>query len=621
MCGIAGIIDLRGRLVEQERLQVMVDSLDHRGPDASALLLDRDIGVGHTRLSILDVSAHANQPMRSPENQFSIVYNGELYNFRELRRELEAEGRTFSTTSDTEVVLQAYQHWGEGCLGRFNGMFAFAIVDHKRRRLFAARDRFGIKPFHYSVSGGQLVFASEVKAIVKGAEGPFAPNGLKLLEVLVYRELIRDTLLKDVSTLAPGHVLQLDLGNGKGPVASPWFHLEELPDMELSQRLQRMGRTQRVNALDEVLQQSVERHLISDVPLGTLCSGGLDSSLLTAMACRLRPDTTVYHVDIAGLSERPWAERVARHLGIELRCVELDSTSFLADYVDCIYNNDYPLAHASNVPTYHVCDLARQMDCKVLLTGEGADEQFGGYHWRYRWRYNYLRMGPLFRLLGKVLARVECMVTGVWTGRFDEAFSFKSRAWVPDVVHLLADQNYRRNLEARCEEAYRFVPNRPDRMVRAAVLSDLWDYIGGILHEQDRSSMKASIESRVPFLDLHVARFAANLPIADKFSRRESKIILKELGTRYLPREVVYREKMGFGIPVEDHLRLLPTSIFEGGVLQREFGLHAEEVIGAVERDMSNFGLMFFGLEFWGRMFLWGESPADLKERWIPGLH
>lgn len=620
MCGIAGLIDLQGHAIDQDRLQAMVNVLGHRGPDFTSTLLDRDVGLGHTRLSILDVSDHANQPMQTIDGRYVIVYNGELYNFRELRVELETAGYEFRTTSDTEVILQSFVHWGEGCLPRFNGMFAFAIMDRLRRRLFAARDRFGIKPFHYRCAGGQFVFASEIKAILKGAVGPFSANTLKLVELLVYRELIRDTLLRDVDTLAPGHMISLDLAGDRLPTVKRWFHIAELPDAELSGALARMSRGERIDALDSVMQASVERHLISDVPLGTLCSGGLDSSLLTAMACRIRPDTTVYHVDIAEISERAWAEKVARHLGIELRCVRLDRDTFIADYIDCIYFNDYPLAHASNVPAYHVSELARRHGCKVLLSGEGADELFGGYHWRYRLRYNYLRWRPYFRFFEKVLARLEGMATDLWTGRFNEAFSFRSRAWIPDVVHLIADQNFRNRLEESCETAYAFISDPAERTVNAALLSDLWDYVHGILHHQDRASMQASIESRVPFLDVEVARFAANLPITDKFNRRDSKLILKALGERYLPDGVVYREKMGFGTPGHEYIKALPPALFERGVLQCEYGLQPREIMAAIERDSENFGHMLYGLELWGRMFLWSESPADLKQRWISDI-
>jgi len=339
--------------------------------------------------------------------------------------------------------------------------------------------------------------------------------------------------------------------------------------------------------------------------------------LLTAMVCRTCPNTAVYHVDVKGISERPWAEKVARHLDIELNCVVLERENFLADYIDCIYHNDFPLTHSNSVPIFHVSDLARSNGCKVLLTGEGADELFGGYHWRYRRRYNYLRYRRAMPLFYKALAKMEYIATGLWAKRFDPEFSFRSRAWIPDVVHLLADQNCRRHLEEECVRAHSFVSDPCKREVHGAMLADLWDYISGILHRQDRASMQASIESRVPFLDVEVARFAVNLPLADKSNRRQSKLILKELATRYLPRDVVYREKIGFGTPSDDYVKSISTDLFRGGYLERDCGLPAAEVVAAIAKDADNFANMLYGLEFWGRMFVWGESPAALKSRWI----
>ena len=617
MCGIAGVVDVSGRAVEGSRLQAMVDLLGHRGPDFSATLIDREIGLGHTRLSIIDVSEQANQPMETPDKRYAITYNGELYNFRELREELVAAGRSFQTTSDTEVILQAYLQWGDGCLKRMNGMFAFVIVDRTERRLFGARDRFGIKPFHYTMAGGKFIFASEIKAVLAGSDERFTVDTRKILELLVYRELLRDTLHLGVATLAPGHFVTLRLRDGELPVIVPWFHVAELPDAGEAGRLARVGRAARIDELDRTLNASVTRHLISDVPVGTLCSGGLDSSLLTAMICRTRPNTAVYHVDVKGVSERPWAEKVARHLGIELNCVCLDRENFLADYIDCVYYNDFPLTHPNSIPIFHISALARQNGCKVLLTGEGADELFGGYHWRYRLRYNYLRHARSLSLVEQVFAKLQYLATGLWARRFDPEFSFRSRARIPDVVHLVADQNERRHLAAACERAYDFEPDPCKREVQAAMLADYWDYISGILHRQDRASMQASIESRVPFLDVEVARIAANLPLADKFNRRQSKILLKELATRYLPHDVVYREKIGFGTPADDYVKSIPVELFRGGYLEREFGLPSAEVIASIAKDADNFGSMLYGLEFWGRMFVRGESPGELKKRWI----
>lgn len=617
MCGIAGIIDLTGRAADDERLRKMTGLLTHRGPDYSGTMLDGEVGLGHTRLSIIDVSDQANQPMRTGDGRYAIVYNGELYNFRELRAELAAAGCAFRTTSDTEVMLQAYAHWGVRCLERTNGMFAFVIVDLRERRVFGARDRFGIKPLHYALAEGRFLFASEVKAILAAYDRPPTVDTGRLLELLVYRELSRDTLLREVRTLPPGHRFTLDLAHAGDLVVEQWFHPTELPDEATTRQLGSARREERVDLVDRTLRAAVERHLVSDVPVGTLCSGGLDSSLLTAMICRARPGTTVYHVDVAGISERPWAEKVATILGIDLNCVRLERDNFLADYIDCVYYNDFPLTHPNSVPIYHVSRLARQNGCKVLLTGEGADELFGGYHWRYRERYNYLRFRRFIAYAGKLANHVQHLATGIWAWGFDPAFSFRSRARIAEVVHLAADRNQRQRLEAACRRAYGFLRDDRQEEVNGAMLADYWDYIGGILHRQDRASMQASIESRVPFLDPEVARVAANLPLADKFSRTESKVLLKVVATRYLPHDVVYREKIGFGTPAADYVRAIPADLFRNGYLAQEFGLPQAEITEAIDRDADNYGSMFYGLELWGRMFVWGEKPEALKARWI----
>ena len=574
-------------------------------------------GSGHTRLSIIDVSEQANQPMQTADGRFAIVYNGELYNYRQLRAELADAGCRFRTTSDTEVILQAYVHLGESCLSRLSGMFAFVIVDRQERRLFGARDRFGIKPFHYSVMGERLYFASEIKAILAAMPARPCVDTRKLLELLVYRELLRDTLHREIMTLPPGHFIKVDLRTSAEPTVAPWFQIADLPEVGEMNRLAGLGERGRIDALDQALTAAVASHLVSDVPVGTLCSGGLDSSLLTAMICRTSPGTAVYHVDVKGISERPWAEKVAHYLGIDLNCVCLERENFLADYIDCVYFNDFPLTHANSVPIFHISDLARRNGCKVLLTGEGADELFGGYHWRYRLRYKYLRYTRAISLLNKALAKAQHLATEVWARYFDPQFSFRTRARIPEVVDLVADQNVRRQLEARCVAAYGFVPDLSQRAVYGAMLADLWDYISGILHRQDRASMQAGIESRVPFLDPAVARLAVNLPLADKFDRRQSKIILKKLASRYLPHDVVYREKIGFGTPSDGYLTSISGDLFAGGYLEREFGLPRAEIVAAIARDADNFASMFYGLEFWGRMYVWGESRNDLKNRWI----
>ncbi len=615
MCGIAGSVAVDGAEQSSAALATMLACLGHRGPDNTGRRLAGPISLGHTRLSILDCSEAANQPFPSSDGRWVIVYNGELYNFRALRAELTTAGRAFRTVGDTEVVLQAYLEWGADCLPRMNGMFAFAIADLQAQTLFLARDRLGIKPLHYAWIDGRFLFASEVKALAAVAEMPRRFDTRKLVELLMYREAIAEPLLRDVQTLPPGHSLRMVVGETEPPTPRRWFHVADLPVAEHSARLRRMSRRRRLDLLDRTLNAAVSRHLVSDVPVGTLCSGGVDSSLMTAMACAERPDISVYHVDMVDHSERAWAEAVARHLGIDINYFRLDRERYLARYVDCIWFNDAPLTHPQNIPISYISDLARGNGCKVLLAGEGADELFGGYDWRYRQRRNYRRFAQATRLVHRLYRKALFLSTGVWAERPVTRDSFRAWSDVGEVVDFCADQGFRRRLETDCNAAYGFVRGAADREALAAMTADLRDYVGGILHQQDRASMQASIESRVPFLDLEVLRLAANLPIADKVSWRQSKRLLKALAYRYLPAAVIERTKVGFASPAHDYVMDLGLGLFRRGFLERDCGLAPSAVADLLRRDPGNFAHMFYGLELWGRMFVWDESREALTDR------
>ena len=617
MCGIAGIFGFDGRPVAPQRVRAMTDVMLHRGPDHQAVVTAGAIGFGHTRLSIIDVSAVAHQPMFSPDGRYCIVFNGEIYNYRELRAELQREGVAFRTTSDTEVLLQAFIHWGASCFTRLNGMFGVAIADTRTQEMTIARDRFGIKPVYYAVVDGALLFASEVKSILKGLDRAPQLDTLKLLELLLYRELASGTFFREIRTLEPGCFIQVRRGN-PSVRQQAWFAVEELVDDELADELRREPYRQRVHRVEASLRAAVQRHLVSDVPVGTLCSGGTDSSLLTALCRQSNPAVSVYHVDVHGNSERRWAERVARHLDINLHYVELDERSFLDSYVDCIYFNDFPLTHPNGIAVYHVSELARRNGCKVLLTGEGADECFGGYDWRYRDRLRYATLQRVMRWPKKLESMVTLMTTGVWPRRFDPNFNFKSRADVPLVVSLCADRDARRRQWRQCFE--RVAGRGSAREVQASLVSDLRDYISGILHRQDRASMQASIESRVPFLDHTLAHVAVNLPLRDKVRWFDYKPLLKDLAARFLPRDVVFREKVGFGTPADDYARRIDTRMFEGGFVEEVFGLRGRELSSLVDQDFPTFGHQLLGLELWGRMFVLGQCRYQLREQYLPAF-
>lgn len=616
MCGIAGIFHLDGRSAENRRVRAMTDSMVHRGPDHEAVMTSGPIGLGHTRLSIIDVSSIANQPMLSPDGRYAIIFNGEIYNFRELRIELERVGITFRSTSDTEVLLQGFLHWGHACFEKLNGMFGVAIADLQCNELTLARDRFGIKPLYYAIVDGVLLFASEVKAILKALDRAPTLDTLKLLELLLYRELIQGTFFREIRTLEPGCYIQVHCDDATFREEC-WFTVEDLVDSALANELRGMPYRARLDRIGESLRMAVERHLISDVPVGTLCSGGTDSSLLTALCQQINPNVSVYHVDVKGNSERHWANLVAKHLDVDMHHIELQERNFLESYVDCIYFNDFPLTHPNSVAVYHISELARRNGCKVLLTGEGADETFGGYDWRYRYRMRYGALQRMMKWHGKLGSLMTYLITRIWLRRFDPHFSFKSRASVPDVVSFCSDFDFRRRHWQRCFERIESHGRELERTIQASLVSDLRDYISGILHRQDRASMQASIESRVPFLDHTLAHIAVNLPLRDKVTWFDYKPLLKDLAARFLPREVVFREKVGFGTPSDDYARRIDTRVFHGGFLEQTFGMNFDQITNLLDTDFPTFGHQLLGLEFWGRMFVLDQDREGLRERFV----
>jgi asparagine synthase (glutamine-hydrolysing) len=618
MCGISGIFSPLGGKIDTGAVHAMNRAIRHRGPDSIGTYQDDNVCLGHVRLSIIDVSDCANQPMHSYDNRYVIVFNGEIYNYKDLRGELGEKGFVFSTKSDTEVLLYAFIEWKEGCLSKLNGIFAFCIYDKVENSIFIARDHLGIKPLHYSFINGQLFFSSEIKALLQAeAIKPELDSG-KLLEFFLYRELIRDTFFRNIRTLQPGCYL---IFNKKisPPRETCWYRIELLPDETLYNKMKEKNFEARLKLVENALLKSVEYQLVSDVPLGTLCSGGLDSSLLTAMACRLNPDVSVYHVDVEDNPEKYWAAKVADFLGIKLNTVALNKSSFLEQYVDCIYHNDFPLTHTNSVGVYYVSKLAHENSCKVLLTGEGADELFGGYDWRYNLKRSYLSYTKYTKIFNRLLSRVTFMCTGIWTRYFDGNFNFKSRANIPDIINFCADSNYRDNFLGLCEQSYSFISDPIERTVCAAILSDLRDYVYGILHRQDRASMQASIESRVPFLDPDLISLAANLPLDDKISGQNSKIILKQIALRHLPQEVVFRSKMGFGVPSDTYIADISTEIFRSGFLEGTLGYNPDEIIRMIKHNPADFCNTFYGLEIWGRLFVLNQDRNQLKDRYLPG--
>jgi asparagine synthase (glutamine-hydrolysing) len=557
MCGIAGTMSLDGRPVRVDEVRAMCAAMVHRGPDAGGFLFDASIALGMRRLSIIDL-ATGFQPLRNEDGSIWIVFNGEIYNFRELRRELEQRGHTFATTSDTEAIVHLYEEYGTRCVERLRGMFAFAIWDGRRRQLFAARDRLGIKPLYYAETAGRLAFASELRALLEVRSIERAVNWRALSRLVTFLAPPQsEALVAGVKKLPPGHLLIA--GPGRGVRVEPYWDVVFAPDYGKSERWF-------VERLREVVAESVGLHLVSDVPLGAFLSGGIDSSSVVATMAKLRTDPVkTFSIGFreAEYSEAPHARRVAGHVGTEHHELILEPGD-VPDLDEMVGHLDEPFGDASAIPTYAVSRLAAR-HVKVVLSGDGGDELFGGYtRYLVEARERQWRLPRPARRLLALAARV--IPDGVRGRNFTRHFSLagfdryldagtmvraddRRRLFRPDVLSALADYD-------PWDEERRYLSRVDGDWLSALQYLDLKSYLPlDILTKVDRMSMAVSLEARVPLLDHRVVEFAATIPPELKLRNGTTKYILKRAMEGILPADIITRPKQGFEVPLERWFR------------------------------------------------------------------
>jgi len=620
MCGIAGLVSgttTQATQTHEAFLRRMCELQEHRGPDDRGTKVLGNVGLGSVRLSILDLSEAGHMPMSDASERYWIAYNGEVYNFEELRTELEAKGHAFRSKTDTEVVLHAFIEWGTECVERLTGMFAFAAYDRETGTLTLMRDRYGIKPLYFMQREDDLYFASEIKALMRIVE-PLHVDRQSLIEWCLYQNvdvLSPETLIEGIRTVLPGQCVTIK--DGEVETESYYAPPARVNEAEY-RRFERADTDAVIDELDTTLTASVVDRLVSDVPVGTLLSGGLDSNLITSLAAQNKDGLKAFHVSIAGvpdMDERAHAEACARHLGIELITDVLDGPTFRRELPRTIYQSDVPLTHANSVAYARICRTAREHGVIVLLSGEGADELFGGYKWRYRRHRNALRARALLHKLprkiykGIELAGYTSAGLPVNSHRFDEL--------LPQTVSMI-DRYARRAWNLRCEEAYAFVTKPLDRALLGAMLGDLDDFLTPLLRRLDRMSMSASVECRVPFLDHRLVEKAIHLPLEYKIGRRADKWILRRIAARHMPKRFVERPKMGFPLPLREWVApLAKPALFQGGFCEEVLGLHPRGIVEFLEtwaRNPTAF-LGLLSLELWGRMYLLNETVEELDEQ------
>lgn len=633
MCGICGKFNFeRGNQVEPSLVHSMMDTIVHRGPDDEGMYLQGEVGLGFRRLAIIDLKS-GHQPLSNEDGTVWIVFNGEIYNYRELRELLLGRGHSFTTQTDTEVIIHLYEEFGPGCLDRLRGMFAFAIWDQNHRALFLARDRVGIKPLYYAKTGNGIVFASEIKAILADRE-----VAREVVPSIIHRFLTfmyvpgKETLLRGICKLAPGNYLLAKNGN---------VEIRQYWDLEFKKGNNTKSLQQTEEELSELLADSVERHMIADVPVGILLSGGVDSTAVLSFAIeRTKKDISTYTVGFSDgniADERPYARLAAdtfhtKHHDMTLRA--RDFSEFLPQYV---WHMEEPVCEPPAVAMYYVSKLARKY-VTVLLSGEGGDEAFAGYS-NYRnllWLERFKSILPGFNgMTSRGLTGVNSLIRSrriekyipLFTSKFPEYYySRTSNPYVYSgngLSHLYSEGFQRAFDRERTIEPLQALFS----CVKGADVLDQMLYIDtktwlpdDLLIKADKMTMANSLELRVPLLDHRVLEFAAALPVHYKVNGFRPKYILKRALEKRVPKPILNRKKAGFPVPYEYWMRselkpwlsdlLLDRKTIDRGYFQRsaiEKLISENTQTGAHPKQVFSLAV----LELWHRQFI--DSRGDLQ--------
>ncbi len=643
MCGICGIAAPKnsGLRIHETLLTRMRDTLTHRGPDEAGLFINGSIGLGHRRLSIVDLGG-GKQPMTNEDGTIHLIFNGEIYNHADLRPDLVARGHRYASASDTETIIHLYEEYGARAVEELRGMFAFAIWDSQRNSLLLARDRLGIKPLYYALTDdGVLYFASEIKALLAAAAVRPQLNYEALPDYLANRYTAgEETLFRGVKRLLPGHTLEWS--EGKITIRRYW-------DLSFAKGEPAQSEAEYVARFTELFEEAVRLRLMADVPLGAFLSGGIDSSAIVEVMSKLvRQPIKTFSVAFAEreANELSFARLIARMFKTDHHEIIVSPEQFFDALPMLVYQEDEPIAHPSSLPLYFVSKLAAEQ-VKVVLTGEGSDELLAGYG-KYRTTVFNLAFGRAYHrripqslrrslkqtierlpdgsLLKRKLARTfVCLAPDIEEIYFDN-FSVFSRHAQPS---LLTRQTRERLMERNPYQASLEQGNQADAeaLLDQLLAIDMKTYLHELLMKQDQMSMAASIESRVPFLDHKLVEFAAGLPIGMKLKGLQTKYILRQAMRTRLPKEILTRRKMGFPVPVGAWLRgpfthLLDDYVLGGRALER--GIFAAGYVkdlvarhrAGEPHDERLWALINF--EIWQRRFFDGETATkDPDLGWV----
>ena len=563
MCGICGLFKVNSnRKVDRLTLRNMVSTLVHRGPDDEGIYINDDdsVGLWHRRLSIIDLST-GHQPMSNLSEDIWIVFNGEIYNFQELKKNLQAKGYHFRTSSDTEVIINSYEEYGESAFADFNGIFAFALYDKRNRFLILCRDQFGVKPLYYSFSSEHLIFASEIKTIFQEPSISKALNYEALNSFLTFRyNPSPQTLFHSVKKLTPGYFLKVTK-NGD-VLQQPYCNYAPSTNTDISE-------TEAIQEYQNLLEKAVQRQMISDVPIGLLLSGGIDSAtigyLMQKYSNQKIKTFTIGFVGKGDFNELEDARRTAKFIGSEHHDITLTQKEYLDFFLQSFFYMEEPIAETSISALYYVSKLAKEY-VKVVLAGQGADEPLAGYNryigLHYLSKFAYILQKLPLENIAKLLSRNEKINRAAYAAKFStelKRFLGVYTIFTQEQKKLLCNEEVRQRLrdvdEVLIERLYSQTSGLLNSVSKMLFIDTRLSLSDDLLLFGDKMTMANSIEMRVPFLDINLVQFVESLPFSLKIKGMQSKYIHKYAAQKWLPKEIILRKKKGFETPLDEWLQ------------------------------------------------------------------